>query len=147
MAMYPRMLAKSLQSCPTVCDRIDGSPPGSPVPGILQAKTLEWVAISFSRMYPYTICIHITSFHSSVTYSTVDSSQCVFIAVIILFSSVCFFFMYSISLLNSSLCSFILSPSSLSISMIMALNSSSGRWPISISLSHCSRVLLLPHLA
>ena len=40
---------KSLQSCPTLCDPIDGSPPGSPVPGILQAKTLEWVAISSSR--------------------------------------------------------------------------------------------------
>ena len=39
--------AKSLQSCPTLCDPIDGSPPGSPVPGILQARTLEWVAISF----------------------------------------------------------------------------------------------------
>ena len=41
--------AKSLQSCPTQCDPIDGSPPGSPVPGILQARTLEWVAISFSN--------------------------------------------------------------------------------------------------
>ena len=41
--------AKSLQSCPTLCDSIDGSPPGSPVPGILQPRTLEWVAISFSR--------------------------------------------------------------------------------------------------
>ena len=41
--------AKSLQSCPTLCDLIDGSPPGSPVPGILQARTLEWVAISFSH--------------------------------------------------------------------------------------------------
>ena len=40
--------AKSLQSCPTLCDPMDGSPPGSPVPGILQARTLEWVAISFS---------------------------------------------------------------------------------------------------
>ena len=39
---------KSLQSCPTLCDPIDGSPPGSPIPGILQARTLEWVAISFS---------------------------------------------------------------------------------------------------
>ena len=39
---------KSLQSCPTPCDPTDGSPPGSPVPGILQARTLEWVAISFS---------------------------------------------------------------------------------------------------
>ena len=41
--------AESLQSCPTLCDPIDGSPPGSPVPGILQARTLEWVAISFSN--------------------------------------------------------------------------------------------------
>ena len=40
--------AKSLQSCPTLCDPVDGSPPGSPIPGILQARTLEWVAISFS---------------------------------------------------------------------------------------------------
>ena len=41
--------AKSLQSCPTLCDPINGSPPGSTVPGILQARTLEWVAISFSN--------------------------------------------------------------------------------------------------
>ena len=41
--------AKSLQSCPTLCNPIDSSPPGSPVPGILQARTLEWVAISFSN--------------------------------------------------------------------------------------------------
>ena len=41
--------AKSIQSCPTLCDPIDGSPPGSAVPGILQARTLEWVAISFSN--------------------------------------------------------------------------------------------------
>ena len=41
--------AKSLQSCPTLCEHRDGSPPGSPIPGILQARTLEWVAISFSN--------------------------------------------------------------------------------------------------
>ena len=41
--------AKSLQSCPTLCDPIDGGPPGSPVPGILQARILEWVTISFSN--------------------------------------------------------------------------------------------------
>ena len=41
--------AKSLQSCPTLCDPTDSSPPGSAVPGILQARTLEWVAISFSN--------------------------------------------------------------------------------------------------
>ena len=47
--IYLIATAKSLQSCPTLCDPIDGSPPGSPVPGILQARTLEWVAISFSN--------------------------------------------------------------------------------------------------
>ena len=45
--------AKSLQSCSTLCDPIDGSPPGSPVPGILQARTLEWVAISFSNVWKW----------------------------------------------------------------------------------------------
>ena len=45
----PATAAKSLQSCPTVCDPRDSSPPGSPIPGILQARTLEWVAISFSN--------------------------------------------------------------------------------------------------
>ena len=45
---YSAAAAKSLQSCPTLCDPVDGSPSGSPVPGILQAITLEWVAISFS---------------------------------------------------------------------------------------------------
>ena len=43
------LLLLSLQLCPTLCDPIDGSPPGSPVPGFLQARTLEWVAISFSN--------------------------------------------------------------------------------------------------
>ena len=43
--------AKSLQSCPTLCNPIDSSPPGSPIPGILQARTLEWVAISFSNAW------------------------------------------------------------------------------------------------
>ena len=47
--IYAAAAAKSLQSCPTLCDPIDGSPPGSTVPGILQARTLEWVAISFSN--------------------------------------------------------------------------------------------------
>ena len=46
-------VAKSLESCPTLCDPIDGSPPGSPVPGILQARTLECIAISFSRLSRY----------------------------------------------------------------------------------------------
>ena len=47
--------AKSLQSCPILCHPIDGSPPGSPVPGILQARTLEWVAISFSNAWKWKV--------------------------------------------------------------------------------------------
>ena len=47
--------AKSLQSCPTLCDPIDGSPPGSPISGILQARTLEWVAISFSNAWKWKV--------------------------------------------------------------------------------------------
>ena len=46
---------KSLQLCPTLCDPIDGSPPGSPVPGIFQARTLEWVAISFSNAWKWKV--------------------------------------------------------------------------------------------
>ena len=52
--MLSTTTTKSLQSCPTLCDPIDGSPPGSPVPGILQASTLEWVAISFSNAWKWT---------------------------------------------------------------------------------------------
>ena len=47
--------AKSLQSCPTLCDPIDGNPPGSPVPGILQARTQEWVALSFSNAWKWKV--------------------------------------------------------------------------------------------
>ena len=47
--------AKSLQSCLTLCDPIDGSPPGTPVPGILQSRTLEWVAISFSKAWKWKV--------------------------------------------------------------------------------------------
>ena len=49
------LAAKSLQSCPTLCDPIDGSPPGFPVPGILQARTLEWLAISFSNAWKWKV--------------------------------------------------------------------------------------------
>ena len=49
ITLYAAAAAKSLQSCPILCDPIDGSPTGSPIPGILQARTLEWVAISFSN--------------------------------------------------------------------------------------------------
>ena len=53
--------AKSLQSCPTLCDPIDGSPPDSPVPGILQARTLEWVAISFSNTWKWKVKVKLLS--------------------------------------------------------------------------------------
>ena len=53
--------AKSLQSCPTLCDPIDGSAPGSPVPGILQARTLEWVAISFSTAWKWKVKVKLLS--------------------------------------------------------------------------------------
>ena len=62
--------AKSLQSCLTLCNPIDGSPPGSSIPGILQARTLEWVAISFSNA-----CMHAKSLQSCPTlYNPMDSS-------------------------------------------------------------------------
>ena len=48
--LIPAAAAKSLQSCPTLCDPIDSSPSDSPIPGILQARTLEWIAISFSKV-------------------------------------------------------------------------------------------------
>ena len=51
----PAAAAKSLQSCPTLCDPIDGSPPGSAVPGILQARTLEWIAISLSNAWKWKV--------------------------------------------------------------------------------------------
>ena len=53
--------AKSLQSCPTLCDPIHGSPPGSSVPGILQARTLEWVAISFSNAWKWKVKVKLLS--------------------------------------------------------------------------------------
>ena len=53
--------AKSLQSCPTLCDPIDGSPPGFPVPGILQARTLEWVVISLSNAWKWKVKVKLLS--------------------------------------------------------------------------------------
>ena len=52
---------KSRQLCPTLCDPIDGSPPGSPVPGILQARTLEWVVISFSNAWKWKVKVKLLS--------------------------------------------------------------------------------------
>ena len=53
--------AKSLQPCPTLCDPIDSSPPGSPIPGILQARTLEWVAIFFSNAWKWKVKVKLLS--------------------------------------------------------------------------------------
>ena len=55
VCLFAAAAAKSLQSCPTLWDPIDGSPPGSPIPGILQARTLEWVAISFSNAWKWKV--------------------------------------------------------------------------------------------
>ena len=55
LAICSHAAAKSFQSCPTLCDPIDGSPPGSPFPGILQARTLEWVTISFSNAWKWKV--------------------------------------------------------------------------------------------
>ena len=55
VCIYIYAAAKLLQSCPTLCDPIDGIPPGSPVPGILQTRTLEWVAISFSNAWKWKV--------------------------------------------------------------------------------------------
>jgi len=65
--------AKSLQSCPTLCDPIDGSPPGSPVPGIIQARILEWVAISFSNKCKLLYIKYIVN--KDLLYSTGNSAQ------------------------------------------------------------------------
>ena len=61
VSMYAAAAAKSPQSCPTLCDPIDDSPPGSPFPGILQARTLEWVAISFSNAWKWKMKVKLLS--------------------------------------------------------------------------------------
>ena len=58
---YSAATAKSLQSCLTLCDPIDGSPPGSPVPGILQARIMQWVAISFSSVWKWEVKVKLLS--------------------------------------------------------------------------------------
>ena len=68
--LYVAAAAKSLQSCPTLCDPIDGSPPGSSVPGTLQARILEWVAISFSKA-----CMHAKSLQLCPTIRNFDICQ------------------------------------------------------------------------
>ena len=67
--------AESLQSCPTLCDPVDGSPPGSPVPGILQARTLEWVAISFSNTNMHWIIVKARKFQKSIYFCFIDYAK------------------------------------------------------------------------
>ena len=61
IVLCPAATAKSLQSCPTLCDPIDSSPPGFPIPGILQARILEWVAISFSNAWKWKVKVKLLS--------------------------------------------------------------------------------------
>ena len=78
--MWTAAAAKSLQSCPTLCDPIDSSPPGSPVLGILQARTLEWVAISFSKAWKWKVkgksgsCSVVSDSYDPMDYSPSGSS-------------------------------------------------------------------------
>ena len=77
--LWPSYAAKLLQSCPTLCDPIDGSPPGSTVPGILQARTLEWVAISFSNAWKWKVevkslsCVRLLATPWTATYQAPPS--------------------------------------------------------------------------
>ena len=77
--LMPAAAAKSLQSCPTLYDPIDGSPPGSPIPGILQARTLEWVAISFSNAWKWKVkvkslrCVQLLATPWTAAYQTPPS--------------------------------------------------------------------------
>ena len=73
--LYAAAAAKSLQSCLSLCDPIDGSPPGSPIPGILQARTLEWVAISSSNAWKWKVKVKsLSRFRLLATPWTVGSS-------------------------------------------------------------------------
>ena len=79
LILYPAAAAKSLQSCPTLCDPIDGSPPDSPIPGILQARTLGWVAMSFSNAWKRKVklkslsCVRLSSTPWSAAYQAPPS--------------------------------------------------------------------------
>ena len=70
---FPAATAKSLQLCPTLCDPI-GSPPGSPIPGILQARTLKWVAISFSNAWKWNVKGKLLTLHDPMDCSPPGSS-------------------------------------------------------------------------
>ena len=78
IVIWSAAAAVSLQSCSTLCDPIDGSPPGSPIPGILQARTLEWVAISFSNAWKWKVkvkslsCVRLLVTPSTAAYPSSD---------------------------------------------------------------------------
>ena len=143
--------AKSLQSCPTLCNPLDGSPPGSPLPGILQARTLEWAAISLSDVWKWKVKPKLLSrvqlyatpwteayqaplsmgFSRQEYWSGVPLPSpwfllvCIysFISVIVFFTSSWLFFLFSNSLLNFTQCPSILLLSLWSIFMIITLSS------------------------
>ena len=81
--------AKSLQSCPTLCDPTDSSPPGSPIPGILQARTLEWVAISFSNAWKWKVkvkslsCVQLLATPWTAAHLRADSSKSGLLSVLL----------------------------------------------------------------
>ena len=74
--------AKSLQSCPTLCDPIGGSPPGSPIPGILQARILEWAAISFSNASPDTLMLRSQPCTKKFQVKVRHGGSCIFLEII-----------------------------------------------------------------
>ena len=77
--------AKLLQSCPTLCDPIEGSPPGSPIPGTLQARTLEWVAISFSNAWKWKVKVKMTNLNSILKIRDITLSKKVHLAKVMVF--------------------------------------------------------------
>ena len=85
---------KLLQLCPTLCDPIDGSPPGSPIPGILQARTLEWVAVSFSNGWKWKVKVktlgHVRLLATPWTAPTGPSIQGIFQARILEWVAIAF---------------------------------------------------------
>ena len=107
--------AKSLQSCPTLCDPIDGSPPGSPIPGILQARTLEWGAISFSN---YRVLHHLKQLHCNLFRLKFRAESCNRLTIydefsisVVFTGVITYFLLYSFSWF--SLYSFLIQPQTL----------------------------------
>ena len=115
ICLFATATAKSLQSCLTLCDTIDGSPPGSPVPGILQARILEWVAISFSNAWKWKMKMKLlshvwllvtprTAAHQA--FPSMGFSRQEYWSGVPLPSLICLFRLYLITLINGLIFSF-----------------------------------------